>query len=126
MNSKFLSILLPTTLAGAVLLSLVDAAAKSFVLLGLAVVLCLALLRASGVDPSEAMNGAWAGLGVIQLLTVLGIGAVLPTVLLIVWGVGAVFLLCPMVRSAWTLHRLAASLGVVTDGPVAGATGEIA
>ena len=49
MNSKFLSILLPTTLAGAVLLSLVDAAAKSFVLLGLAVVLCLALRRASAV-----------------------------------------------------------------------------
>ena len=47
MNSKIVSILLPTTLAGAVLLPMVDAAAKSFVLLGLAAVTCLALRRAS-------------------------------------------------------------------------------
>ena len=47
MNTKIVSILLPTTLAGAALLSLVDAAAKSFVLLGFAAVTCLALRRAS-------------------------------------------------------------------------------
>jgi beta-lactamase regulating signal transducer with metallopeptidase domain/WD40 repeat protein len=218
MNAKFLSLLFSTTLAGVVLVSLVDAAAKSFVLLLLAVVVCLTLRRASaatrhliwfstlgaalalpvlslcvpqwrvlpewmdvtgggrnaepfvaafppiptlpanpqteplppgdvfapadqlppmdaateqalkslseaGVDPQQALIGGLFGLG---WLVAVGVAALVAIGLLLVWGIGAVVLLLPMVRSAWSLRRLARSLPPVTDGPVAAATANIA
>ncbi len=47
MNIRFASLFTSTTLAGAVLLSLVDAAAKGFVLLAVALLACLVLRKAS-------------------------------------------------------------------------------
>lgn len=201
MNSKLVSILLPATMAGAVLLSLADAAVKSFVLLGLAAVTCLTLRRASAATRHLIWLSALAAALVIPVLssflpqwrvlpTWLGVArgaatepvsvvatdgnfqlpthtataqlpqvyeppvpsvlyeppdsfdrplATLPvtlppeariplpaTTLLIVWGLGAGVLVLRMARSAWALHRLSASLPVVTNGPIAPVIQEIA
>src|SRR4029453_14358082 len=89
MNSKIVSILLPATMAGAVLLSLADAAAKSFVLLGLAGVACLPLRRASAATRHLIWLSALAAALVIPVLSFyLPQWRVLPTWLGVARGAG--------------------------------------